>query len=145
MTFRSLWMALILLTILAMAPPLSAKPNDGPPPGSFKLALRLKAEKMQGFSFDIRPTVVVLNDKEATINIHEDDESGLLVSLTVHPKRLGKDQVDLSIAFLVRQGTTEISRQTRFVTLIGQKGSFSVSDKKTGEHLELEVTPSLTK
>ena len=134
---------LLVLTLGAMGA--WAEPKDGPPADAIKLAMGLKARNINGLSFEIKPTVMVLNDKEATVKVHEEKDKGFVVSLTVRPKRLGSDQVDLQIGFSVVASGKEVTKKARFVTMLGQKGLFSVTDEKSGEFLELEVTPTLVK
>jgi len=139
---KNLSILIQLALLLLLTPPTLAAPDSKAPTGAIKLSMELKGT-LDGLSFHMKPQVIVLDKKSALLEIHRDDNEGILVSLNVLPTRKGKDRVDLELSFSVKNGKKEVSRELRFVTIVDEEGYYSIKDKNSKEFLDLKVTPSI--
>lgn len=118
-------MALLIL-VAAMLSPRAAMATEtvreiAARPGDVRIDLALKVSFKSGRRIQMKPALVVGNDKTATTIVRSDDKSRPMeVTITVHPTAVeGGKAIHLRITVVVKAGDEQLTRTMDVTTLSG--------------------------
>lgn len=132
------WILLLCIYLIAVASATSAEPEKQ----AIKIRLNIKS-KLEALSFHVQPVFIVLSGETAVMELVPENDKGNRMTLEVRATLHDKEVLDLNSTLKVDFDGSDIERDFRFKTPIGQPGFFSIRNRSDNEFLEVEITPSL--
>jgi hypothetical protein len=112
------------------------------PKGSIVLSFRLKVE-MGGRTTEMAPKVAVADGQVAELEVFSDEGEKEYVRLSVTPRLLKDNKVDLEIIVSSRLAEHSIQRKLRLTALLESESLYQTIDAGNNEKISLTVKPHL--